>query len=431
MESISDKKWSGVWWIYSATKQDSIRVHGTLCFISDGSMELELNPAPYEPILSCDFEHNYTIWGIDKYATAITLFNATPSFSTGIGIEKFTTKCVLIGAHLSSMDEPFFKEAKVHYPNLKDIFFKNRVDASFVGNEISISTDNQQSRTVYIIPIEDDTKWILFSSYAWNIKSRLQDIHLSQDTYFSVLSTCEKSLNYFFQHVNEFTAFLSLCLYSRQSPNEIYFYKQGADSKYILYFNIQPSKNSSCRLISDDIHSTRIEDVLRNWHIQYEQVIPVWKYLEQSKDIHKGIGDIAEFLLVEFAIEGYFKRFHNKKKTRGGNDLRQPEHGITALLKYYAAVDLISKFNMDVKSIIDTRDFYAHLLPDAERANKKIIESPREIWIVTEKMRILLLCCLLNNMGFSIEEINKRFKEAPLFLPEAYTFSTPWIDGEN
>ena len=131
--------------------------------------------------------------------------------------------------------------------------------------------------------------------------------------------------------------------------------------------------------------------------------------------------------MVEFAIEGYFKRFHNKKKTRGGSDLRQPEHGINSLLKYYAAVDLISKFNLDVKSVIDTRDSYAHLLPDIELSEKKIIESPRDIWVATEKMRILLLCCLLNNMGFSIEEINHRFQAAPLFLPEAYTFSTPWI----
>ena len=59
----------------------------------------------------------------------------------------------------------------------------------------------------------------------------------------------------------------------------------------------------------------------------------------------------------------------------------------------------------------------------------KIIESPRDIWIATEKMRILLLCCLLNNMGFSIEEINNRFKEAPVLLPEAFTFNTPWIDN--
>ena len=32
-------------------------------------------------------------------------------------------------------------------------------------------------------------------------------------------------------------------------------------------------------------------------------------------------------------------------------------------------------------------------------------------------------------MGFSIEEINNRFKEAPVLLPEAFTFNTPWIDN--
>lgn len=48
MAYIIDKKWSGVWWLYSATKQDVSRVPGTLSFIDDGCMEWELCPAPYE-----------------------------------------------------------------------------------------------------------------------------------------------------------------------------------------------------------------------------------------------------------------------------------------------------------------------------------------------------------------------------------------------
>lgn len=163
-----NNKWSGVWWIYSATMQDSTRVHGTLSLKDDSCMELELCPAPYEPFLSCDFEHSYTIWGVDKYGTEITMFFATPSFATGRSIEKLTSKCVLIGAHIPSIDEPFFKEARVHYPNLRDIFFKNRVDASFLGSNLSICTNTEESRTTYTIPVEDDTNWILFSSYSWN-----------------------------------------------------------------------------------------------------------------------------------------------------------------------------------------------------------------------------------------------------------------------
>lgn len=48
MAYIIDKKWSGELWVCSEEIQDVSRVPGTLSFIDDSCMELELCPAPYE-----------------------------------------------------------------------------------------------------------------------------------------------------------------------------------------------------------------------------------------------------------------------------------------------------------------------------------------------------------------------------------------------
>ena len=60
---MNEKKWSGVWWVYSEDNQDSVRVPGTLSFDEDGDLELMLTPAPSEPSLDCFWNKNYIIWG--------------------------------------------------------------------------------------------------------------------------------------------------------------------------------------------------------------------------------------------------------------------------------------------------------------------------------------------------------------------------------
>ena len=37
-----------------------------------------------------------------------------------------------------------------------------------------------------------------------------------------------------------------------------------------------------------------------------------------------------------------------------------------------------------------------------------------------EKIKILLLCCILDSMGFTHKEIDINFKTAPILNPEAY-----------
>lgn len=426
-----DKKWSGQWCVYSDDIQNTPKVHGTLSIIEDGHLELELICTPNEKSLPCVFNKHYTIWGVDKYGVFITIFFATPSFSTGSRIEKLQSNYALIGAHLESINSLFFNEARVFYPHLKDIFLKERLDASFAGNIVSISTKDDNERELYSIDIDENTKWKLISYSTFRVTSKLLDAHFSQDTYFSINCSDEKSLDYFYRQINEFTSFLSLACNKKQSPAEIVFYRLKDEQKYSLIFRTEKSIKSNCILFSDNLENDQFAKIIKRWHQQYDDIIPIYRYVERSKDIHKSLGDIPEFLLVEFALEGYFKRFHNKVKTENGKDIQKAQEVLETLLNYYSSVELVSKMNLDPKSIIDTRNTYTHLIPETEKSKLSVIELPRDIWNATEKLRILLLCCFLDTIGFSIEEINKMLQDAPIFLPEMYDFDTPWINGDN
>ena len=92
------------------------------------------------------------------------------------------------------------------------------------------------------------------------------------------------------------------------------------------------------------------------------------------------------------------------------------ENILKELLRYYAPIDIVKKLDLNVIKIKNTRNAYVHLYNNA----KQIYSEPYDLWVITEKLRVLAICCILHHLGFSFEEINTRIKSANIFLPEAY-----------
>ena len=170
-------------------------------------------------------------------------------------------------------------------------------------------------------------------------------------------------------------------------------------------------------MIGDSTPINHLRDILINWHKNYRQIAPIYSYLERSVFDNKGISGIPEFLLVEAAVEGYFKRFHNKVKRKKGVRICLIE--FNKLLECYKDVELIRTLNLDLEAVVNTRDAYVHLYPESEYKGNEL-RDPHDIWVATEKLRILLLCCLLDSLGFSKQEIDTNFKTAPIYNPDLY-----------
>ena len=88
-------------------------------------------------------------------------------------------------------------------------------------------------------------------------------------------------------------------------------------------------------------------------------------------------------------------------------------------MDYYTNIDIIAHLDLDIDTIVDTRNAYTHLFPDNEKSGYEI-QDVHQLWINTEKLRILLLCCILDSMRFTHKEIDINFKTAPILNPEAY-----------
>ena len=138
---------------------------------------------------------------------------------------------------------------------------------------------------------------------------------------------------------------------------------------------------------------------MRRWHSNYTQVSPICRYLIQT--IHYNTFDFPDFLIVAHALEGYHKRFLNKKN--GGKDKQKYKEQVDILLDKFKDVEVIKKSNIDTEVLTQSRDKYSHLIPDEE---KPLAVTGQELYDLTIKCKILLTCCILDLLGLNIEEIN-------------------------
>lgn len=410
--------WNGEWWIYNSEQDNNPKMQGELTCTEDGFIELKLHPNYKNNFFNCAWAKNYIIWGIANNKE-ITLFKAHVIAKNNPYEIRIGASYALIGKHITSLSTPCFKSVNVEYNILKEFATFNRIDYNEDNKTITFSLSKDSENKEYSVSIDDNTNWIFRSVSNLSISHNYHAVQMGHDTIFSIVSKEKQSLQFFHKHLLEFTDFLSIAFYSKQRPRKISFVDDNKLHAYQLLFKIEPSAtNVYQRLIGDSVPQKHLHHIMKNWHIHYDEISPIYKYLERSSFEVNGVGGIPEFLLIEFAVEGYFKRFHNNVKTKN-KDMRKCEDELNELLKYYNGVELIRTLNLDVASIAATRDTYAHLRPEEERKENEL-RDPHEIWVATEKLRILLLCCLLDSMGFTIKEIDTNFKTAPIFHPERY-----------
>jgi hypothetical protein len=107
-------------------------------------------------------------------------------------------------------------------------------------------------------------------------------------------------------------------------------------------------------------------------------------------------------------LEGFCRRFRSKKyrKTHGlpERDYSDLYAMMGSLLSEFGDIDLIKKCEIDKDAVVDSRNYYSHFMPKDE--GKKVLDGV-ELYDLTIRLRILLVCCTLNLFGFTNERINE------------------------
>lgn len=151
----------------------------------------------------------------------------------------------------------------------------------------------------------------------------------------------------------------------------------------------------------------KLPSMLQLWHSNFEKVAPISHYLISSLQNNNKF-DVPDFLIIAQALDGYHKRFVNKKN---GKNIQKYKDQIEILLNQFKDVKVIQECRIKPEILTDSRNYYSHLFPDEEI--KSAVEGDDLYWL-TEKCKILLTCCILNMLGLTNKEINLCCEQSPI-----------------
>ena len=384
----------GYFWIPNPSNSDKPnKVFGTIRRDGkDGSSVITL----YHPEVNEKEFYNYVnhnvIWGEIENGYNISLFD---TYMIGdIHNETYTSytvEYVITGRHLYSLNEDAYSECKIKFDNLNNWIKKFDVEQEYNAGKFSFVIDEENCKEPkLVIPLNDETTLSICTSVVR--QTQAFNINISQYAYLKINTQKNKSINYFIEIITEFSQFLSFVLQSPQYPQEITF-----DS--VLLFNIKESKKSRYPLIPFDMFKDKLPFIYANWHNEFSDLAPICRYYFNT--LSNGDFDVPDFITIAQAIDGYHKRFVNKKD---GKDIRQYPHELQKLLDIFDGVEVIKMCNIDKDVFAELRHKYVHLYPDEEF---KIKLSINDLYILTQKGIVLLTCCFLHLLGLDNQEINK------------------------
>lgn len=433
---LEEIKYSGQWW--SPANPDN-RVHGVLSFNQSAGARLELDGALEG--------HPNIINGVSLDNTKITLHDCIVSnpneFWGNIPIfmqSHIYAHRLYLGIHFGKQEDIKFKRLYCQMSTLNEWVRKSGFSVQReVGGEV-ITYKQPNAISVLINPeLKITIDFWCASSY------RYSTINLKQVARVAFHSPKAQSIDDYLRLLHHFRNFLCLATQVSTFPQEIsgFINEESPTSEVKILYQLDASISTKDDVYSSLFTFTDIESefasCIQNWYKKYEVLEPVCQ-LYFSALYGRFVYLNLKFLCLVQALEAY----HNRTTTN--QELAPKEHDkrvfeiLEAVPNEYKEwlqneltysnepnlrkrlKDLYDTFSIILKSlntnrksfinkVVNTRNYLTHYDLDLKRKGAK----GKELFILTEKLRILIEMCLLKEIGFSLEEINplilKRYQE--------------------
>lgn len=375
----------------------------------DAILELYLVPSDYHAQF---YQKNEVFWGRDANWNVFTLFGVIMQEPNRKDLSKikFTVSLILIGDHVLSLGESKYSRCIVTYPYLTNWgFYETKDNIKFSSNIETAQLEVPYNPIcIFDAPIDESSDWSLKQSN-W-IRQNIQGYQIMPSSFFEIRAKKPTHILAYINQIKEFSQFLSIALYGAQSPETIKFICDGEKIVRELlftknYISYDPGFKS---LISLKNLKPKLPFMLKIWHECFDKIAPISSYLIDSLQKKSSRFDVPDFLIVAQALDGYHKRFVNKKK---GKDHKKYEDGIRILLEQFKDVECIQKCQIDPQVLTQSRDKYSHLLLDED---KPLAVEGEDLYWLTEKCKILLTCCILDMLGLTNKEINLCCEHSPI-----------------
>ena len=373
---------------------------GTLTYYGNEDSVLELLHVPSTSHYS-HYGQNNVMWGSDRNGNRFTLFNVAVREDPRVDMSSihFVVGVILIGAHVMSIDDRQWKKCVVRFEFLNNWLFnetRKYLTPKLIDNTYHLDAAIG-NKTLLEAAVEKELQWKLENNIS--VAEDVRGITIIKNPFLNIEASNPISLKAIFKMVNEFEQFLSIALYCEQSFNSIRVFNAERDHECVLLIkNVISIDPIFSALVKFDLFKDELPSMLIKWHDNFDKIAPISSYLIDS--LQKSRFDVPDFLIIAQALDGFHKRFVNKKD---GKDVRKYEEQIQILLNKFKSVKAIKACKIDPVVLKDSRHKYSHLYPDDE---KSLAVEGNELYWLTEKCKILLTCCILNMLGLTNKEIN-------------------------
>lgn len=407
------KEYKGLWWLPEAPDK---QVHGTLV-VEKSKISLETfdvlgsnNPLSHFSYRSVP--HYDVIWGISSEAKDISIFNCYESISLNISssfaLAQYSAQVVAVGRHIESLEEVGNYDVTTYIDELSYWFKPNCLHSDLEEQRYTCSAlKNTPNITVQI---EDDCSLKIAGEAQFSCSKTGMRMEFEQKSSLNFLFSSPISLREAKHKVFLFEQFLSFATLTPVQSNRFLLIDKDKKSdptencKIEIYDNNYGNRTDKSErfweyLFVYDIIENAFPSIIRKWYAEKE-LAPIRAHLIDSVK-NRGVFSSVDFLIVVQAVEGYYSRF-----IKDGPSLKEI---LIKLREKFSDIVVLELSDYDIDCIRDSRHYYSHLFPKGKKPN---VKDGSELYKLNHKLRKLLLCCMLNFVGFNNDEINRIFKKS-------------------
>ena len=419
------REFKGIW--YLPNNRDNA-VTGVLYYHKKQFIRLELigslsnQDNPMKIFFEDENGSSQIIYGESSDAKKITLISChkreqSLNLSCTFPLTSFDCQYIVIGSHISNKNEKCFNKIKVKIPVLSQWLIPTLIEDRFISEndfpsnyELKIPLNQ---KTNIEVEINSNFKLSLISMSSFSGQVNYPNVlKINQFTLFEVESISGKVS--FYELLDQsylFIHFISLASLTKQEPTEICLFdyddfqvnydERIFNTTEILYLiqkeDLHDQKISL--LFNFDKIKTEFPEIIKKWYSVSNDLAPIRNHLFNSIQ-RKSVFTSLDFLIVVQALEGYHRRFVSFQK-KGRITLKDRLEDL--ILIYSSDVLKIKNSNFIVQVVVDTRDYFSHFF--ARNTKPNLVEGI-ELLELTVKLRLLLICCVLDLIGFNKQKIN-------------------------
>ena len=375
------------------------------------------------------------IYGITSDAKDITLFqsmqtNYENASNSTFPIIRYDTRLFIIGKHSSGLDEKCQYRATILIPALSNWCYPNAIEENNdILNGIPIRKSisyhvqlNDEFNTIAKVSINPYTSIAIKRNVIY--ESDIQPtLALRQYTYLEIEKTEASSIEELLSDIILFEQFLSLSTLGVVYNSEITLYDNKLYEQLfdhtvytpieLIFLTADRKSHALMDIQSYDFLFTyqavkeQYSEIIKKWYNENKDIEQIRLHLIKSLE-RKGTYSSVDFLIVIQAVEGFYRRFRNNKWRKEHNLPGKSSSDLFPILQEliteFSDIVLLTQIKFDIDIIVDTRIFYSHLMP--KESKPKAVDGV-ELYKITCKLRVLLICCILSLSGFEHSQINE------------------------